>query len=43
MGVHPNNVTFDSTSPLKAAVKRSVFLDSEYDYLVDFNGEGIRV
>ena len=43
MGVRPNNITFDSASPLKAAVKRSVFLGSEYDYFVDFNGKEIRV
>lgn len=43
MGIRPNNITFDSSSPIKARVKRSVFLGSEYDYFVEFEGTEIRV
>lgn len=43
MGVRPNNITFDPASPVKAKVKRSVFLGSEYDYFVEFDGREVRV
>ena len=43
MGVRPNNIVFDPQSPVKARVKRAVFLGSEYDYFVDFNGKEVRV
>lgn len=43
MGVRPNNIVFDETSPVRAKVKRSVFLGSEYDYFLDFNGKEVRV
>ncbi len=43
MGIRPNNITFDPSSPIKARVKRSVFLGSEYDYFVEFEGMEIRV
>lgn len=43
MGVRPNNIVFDSSSPLKARVNRSVFLGSEYDYFVEFLGREVRV
>lgn len=43
MGVRPNNILFEPSSPLTGTVNRSVFLGSEYDYFVDFNGKEIRV
>lgn len=43
MGIRPNNIIFDQTSKIQAAVKRSVFLGSEYDYFVDFAGHEIRI
>ena len=43
MGVRPNNIVFTEASPLKARISRSVFLGSEYDYFVDFNGSEVRV
>lgn len=43
MGIRPNNIVFDPASPIRGRVKRSVFLGSEYDYFVDFNGREIRV
>ena len=33
----------DPASPVKAKVKRSVFLGSEYDYFVEFDGREVRV
>lgn len=43
VGIRPNNIVFDSNSPLKADIRRSVFLGSEYDYFVDFHGQEVRV
>ncbi|MCK9526267.1 MAG: ABC transporter ATP-binding protein [Limnochordia bacterium] len=43
MGTRPNDITFDDTSPIKAKVKRSVFLGSEYDYFVELGDREIRL
>ena len=43
MGVRPNDIVFDENSPVKGKVKRSVFLGSEYNMFIDFDGQEIRV
>lgn len=43
LGVRPNDIVFDSTSLMRATVRRSVFLGSEYDYFVDLGGKELRV
>ena len=43
MGVRPNDIVFDDASNVKGKVKRSVFLGSEYNMFIDFDGQEIRV
>ena len=43
MGVRPNDIVFDESSNVRGTVKRSVFLGSEYNMFIDFNGQEIRV
>ncbi|MEG2441564.1 MAG: ABC transporter ATP-binding protein [Acetivibrio sp.] len=43
LGVRPNDIIFDSASPLKAFVKRGVFLGSEYDYFMMLGNKELRV
>ena len=43
MGVRPNSIVFDPLSPLRGVVRRSVFLGSEYDMFIDFDGQEVRV
>ncbi len=43
LGVRPNDVVFDSTSPLKARVDSRVFLGSEYNYFLSLGQKQIRV
>ena len=43
MGVRPNDIVFDENSEIRGHVKRSVFLGSEYNMFVDFDGQEIRV
>ena len=43
MGVRPNDIAFDENSPIRGTVRRSVFLGSEYDLFLDFNGREVRV
>ena len=43
LGIRPNDIVFDSQSPLRVKVRRSVFLGSEYDYFVDLGGQELRV
>ncbi|MBQ7264152.1 MAG: ABC transporter ATP-binding protein, partial [Synergistaceae bacterium] len=42
MGVRPNGIVFDNSSPIRGIVRRSVFLGSEYDMFIDFDGKEIR-
>lgn len=43
MGVRPNGIIFDESSQIKGKVKRSVFLGSEYNMFIDFEGQEVRV
>lgn len=43
MGVRPNDIVFDDSSEVRGIVKRSVFLGSEYNMFIDFDGQEIRV
>lgn len=43
MGVRPNDIIFDESSQLRGKIKRSVFLGSEYNMFIDFDGQEIRV
>lgn len=43
MGTRPNDITFDDTSPIRAKVKRAVFLGSEYDYFIELGDLEIRL
>jgi len=43
MGIRPNDITFDGASPIRARVRRSVFLGSEYDYFVQAGDRELRV
>jgi iron(III) transport system ATP-binding protein len=43
MGTRPNDITFDDASPIRAKVKRAVFLGSEYDYFIELGDREIRV
>ncbi|MBQ7732518.1 MAG: ABC transporter ATP-binding protein [Synergistaceae bacterium] len=43
MGVRPNDIVFDDSSNVRGVVKRSVFLGSEYNMFVDFDGQEVRV
>ena len=43
MGVRPNDIVFDSASPLKARVDSRVFLGSEYNYFLSVGEKQIRV
>ncbi len=43
MGVRPNDIVFDDASAVRGQVKRSVFLGSEYNMFIDFDGQEVRV
>lgn len=43
LGVRPNDIEFDPVSPIRAKVRRCVFLGSEYDYFVDLGQRELRV
>jgi iron(III) transport system ATP-binding protein len=43
LGVRPNDIVFDSDSPLKARVDSRVFLGSEYNYFLSIGQKQIRV
>ena len=43
LGVRPNDIVFDSASPLKAKVDSRVFLGSEYNYFLSLGKKQIRV
>ena len=43
MGVRPNDIIFDDSSTVRGIVKRSVFLGSEYNMFIDFDGQEVRV
>lgn len=43
LGVRPNDITFDESSPLRATVGRCTFLGSEYDYRVTLGTHELRV
>lgn len=43
LGVRPNDIVFDDASPIRATVRRSVFLGSEYDYFVESGGKELRI
>ena len=43
LGVRPNDIVFDETSPLRVSVERCTFLGSEYDYRVSLGGQELRV
>ena len=43
LGVRPNDIVFDSTSPIKARVDSRVFLGSEYNYFLSLGQKQIRV
>ncbi|MBQ3758001.1 MAG: TOBE domain-containing protein, partial [Synergistaceae bacterium] len=43
LGVRPNDIVFDETSNVRGKLRRSVFLGSEYNMFVDFNGQEVRV
>lgn len=43
VGVRPNDIIFDDTSPIRGIVKRSVFLGSEYDYFILLGDKELRV
>ncbi len=43
LGVRPNDIMFDSASPLRARVDSRVFLGSEYNYFLSIGEKQIRV
>ena len=43
LGVRPNDIVFDSASPIKARVDSRVFLGSEYNYFLSLGQKQIRV
>lgn len=43
VGVRPNDIVFDASSPIRGIVRRSVFLGSEYEYLVQLGDKELRV
>ncbi len=43
MGVRPNDIVFDSASPIKAQVTSRVFLGSEYNYFLTLGDRQVRV
>lgn len=43
MGVRPNDIVFDDNSGVRGKVRRSVFLGSEYNMFIDFDGQEVRV
>lgn len=43
MGTRPNDITFDDSSPIRAKVRRAVFLGSEYDYFIELGDKEIRL
>ena len=43
MGIRSNDIAFDAASPVRAAVRSSVFLGSEYNYFINFGNRELRV
>ena len=43
LGVRPNDIVFDSASPIRARVDSKVFLGSEYNYFLSIGQKQIRV
>ena len=43
LGIRPNNIVFDDSSPIKAKVKTIVFLGNEFDYFLKFGNKELRV
>ena len=43
LGVRPNDIVFDSASPIRAKVDSRVFLGSEYNYFLSIGKKQIRV
>lgn len=43
LGIRPNDIVFEKDSPLRATVKRSVFLGDEYDYFIQLGKQELRV
>ena len=43
MGVRSNDIAFDNTSPIRAKVRSSVFLGSEYNYFIQLGNRDLRV
>ena len=43
MGVRPNDIVFDASSPIRAKVTSRVFLGSEYNYFLTVGDRQIRV
>jgi len=43
LGVRPNDIVFDNNSPIRATVRRTVFLGSEYDYFIESGNKELRV
>ncbi len=43
LGIRPNNIVFDESSPLKGKIKSVVFLGNEFDYFITLGDKEIRV
>lgn len=43
IGIRPNDIIFDNSSPIRGIVKHCVFLGSEYDYFVMLGDQEIRI
>ncbi|MDR1835292.1 MAG: ABC transporter ATP-binding protein [Fusobacteriaceae bacterium] len=43
MGIRPMDIVFDDSSPIRAVVKSSTFLGSQYNYFLDLSGISLRV
>lgn len=43
VGIRPNDIVFDSSSPVRGTVERAVFLGSEYEYFVRAGAKTLRI
>ncbi|HAI51882.1 ABC transporter ATP-binding protein [Candidatus Darwinibacter acetoxidans] len=43
VGIRPNDIVFDSSSPFRGVVRRAVFLGSEYEYFVQAGDKSLRI
>lgn len=43
IGVRPMNIVFDETSPIKAKIKRFIFLGNQYNYFLELGNKELRV